>query len=223
MSNVYCIFDLDGTLLDTAPDLVASLNHVRGHEGLEDVDPGEYRQFASHGALGLIKAGLPEGDEALTEARKTRFLQHYECNLYVETQPFSGVTDLLGFLDSRAIPWGIVTNKPEYLTLPILKEAQLAGRAACVICGDTLKYSKPHPAPVQLGCQLLGCSADQTLMVGDDVRDLEAGHSAGTLTAMAAYGYLAPEGPDPNPGPGWIVQRPLDVIEIINQTNSTSI
>ena len=150
------LFDLDGTLLDTAPDLIGSLNYLRKSEGLPLLEDANYKHCVSRGALGLISAGMPESSKEVYEQRKTDFLHHYEQNIFIKTRPFSGVERTLDELDRRAIPWGIVTNKMEYLTIPLLKAAKFLDRAACVICGDTLQQSKPHPAPVLLGCEVIG-------------------------------------------------------------------
>lgn len=187
------LFDLDGTLLDSAADLVASLNHLRALEGFEPVVEGEYRHLVSRGALGLINAGLPPAGPDRLEERRRFFLEHYAAHSTRHTVPFAGIQELLGALASRAIPWGIVTNKLEYLTLPILRQTSLLQRAACVVCGDTLSHSKPHPAPVSLACEIIGVAPADALMVGDDLRDILAGRAAGTQTAFAGYGYVDPE------------------------------
>lgn len=212
------LFDLDGTLLDTAPDLVGSLNHVRKTEGLSPVAVDQFRHFVSRGALGLITAGMPESDEETFQQRKTKFLDHYENNIYVETTLFDGIDELLSALDRRAVPWGVITNKLEYLTLPVLKAAGLIHRAACVVCGDTLQQSKPHPAPVSLGCELLGARGEEVLMVGDDIRDLQAGEGAGTQTALATYGYIEPGIFKRDLSRSHMIQNPGDVLELIGNS-----
>ena len=209
------LFDLDGTLLDTAPDLVGSLNHVRETEGLPPVPVEQYRHYVSRGALGLITAGMPESDEEKFEDRKARFLTYYENNIYTDSDLFPGIGDLLQTLERRAIPWGVITNKMEYLTLPVLKAAGLYHRASCVVCGDTLKQSKPHPAPVLLGCELLGASGEEVLMVGDDIRDLQAGEGAGTQTALAMYGYLEPEIAKRDLKQSHLVYKPEDILQLL--------
>lgn len=186
------LFDLDGTLLDSAPDLVAALNVVRADQGLEAMDVSAMRHHVSRGAAGLLAAGMPKTDEVTLESWKQRFLDYYGENSFRHSHLFDEVDDVLQLLDRHAIPWGVVTNKVEQLTLPIMKQSGLISRAGCVICGDTLNVSKPHPAPVSLACELLGVEPGQAIMVGDDQRDLDAGQAAGTHTALAAYGYLPP-------------------------------
>jgi phosphoglycolate phosphatase len=184
------LFDLDGTLLDSAEDLVAALNHVRQGEGLEPVEHPAFRRYASRGALGLIEAGMPPSAPTVQNRRKKAFLDYYAMNSVQETRLFEGFDRVLDQLEQRGIPWGVVTNKIERLTLPILGATGLLSRAACVVCGDTLTRSKPHPAPVLLACELLGLAPENVLMVGDDLRDIQAGQAAGTRTAFAAYGYI---------------------------------
>lgn len=209
------LFDLDGTLLDTAPDLIAALNFLREGVGLPAVDAAEYRHLVSRGALGLITAGMPESSAEIYQQRKAAFLNHYEQNLFHQTRVFDGVERLLDELDRLGAPWGVVTNKMEYLTLPLLKKAKLLNRAACVICGDTLQQSKPFPAPVLLGCEIIGSNCADTLMMGDDLRDLQAGRAAGTKTALAVYGYLAPGILEQDLGDTYLVHQPEDVLKLL--------
>ena len=183
------LFDLDGTLLDSAPDLVGSLNSVRGSESLPPLAVAEMRRYASKGAIGLLKAGMPETSDAIFESWRQSFLAHYALNSYRHSALFDGVPEMLDFLGQHGIPWGIVTNKPEALTQPIIEAAQLSGAISCVVCGDTLNEKKPHPAPVSLACGMLDVAPCEALLVGDDVRDIEAGKAAGTRTAAVFYGY----------------------------------
>ena len=209
------LFDLDGTLLDTAEDLIGALNFIRDQEGLTDVLVEDYRHLVSRGAVGLISAGMPPSDQPTFETRKTSFLDYYAANSTRFTQPFEGIGELLERLQSKAIPWGIVTNKLEYLTLPVLEATGLLVNSGCVICGDTLTRNKPDPAPVRLACEILGVVPEETLMVGDDIRDIEAGQAAGTLTALAAYGYVEP-GIDRFDLTGcFVIQSPREVLHLI--------
>lgn len=183
------LFDLDGTLLDSAPDLVAALNRVRESEGLQPLDVEEMSTHVSHGAVGLLTAGMPAAESATFESWRGRFLAHYAENLFCDSSLYDGVPELLDFLRITGIPWGIVTNKSEALTWPIIEAAFVRDAVSCVVCGDTLKESKPDPAPVRLACKLLNVAPENTLFVGDDTRDLAAGMAAGTLTASVHYGY----------------------------------
>jgi phosphoglycolate phosphatase len=209
------LFDLDGTLLDSAPDLVGSLNRVRESEGLPPLSLDEMSRFASKGAVGLLRAGMPQTDPATFESWRQRFLEHYAVNSFRHSTLFHGVREMLEFLDNSRIPWGIVTNKIEALTLPILEAAELAEHVGCVVCGDTLAESKPHPAPVRLACDMLNVPETQTLFVGDDVRDIQAGRAAGTQTAAVFYGYGSGEFEDDFVRDSFHVHHPGDLTELI--------
>jgi phosphoglycolate phosphatase len=209
------LFDLDGTLLDSAPDLIGSLNHVRSTENLPPLDVQEFRRFASHGAVGLLRAGMPETDGTTFEQWRLAFLDHYAQNSYNHSRLFDGVSELLEFLRDSGIPWGIVTNKLERLTLPIMAHARLDKLTSCVVCGDTLSRSKPDPAPVQLACKLINERPCHTLFVGDDIRDLEAGSSAGTQTAAVHYGYGTYEPENPLVSASFHAYHPLDLVQLL--------
>jgi len=216
------LFDLDGTLLDSAPDLVASLNFVRASEGLPPLPLAEMQKFASKGAVGLLRAGMPATDIATLETWRLRFLEHYASNSYRDSSLFDGIPEVLTFLVEAGIPWGIVTNKTEALTFPIVKAAQLSGTVACVVCGDTLKESKPHPAPVSLACSMVGVQPATALLVGDDVRDLQAGRAAGCQTAAAYYGYGSHEFSDSLVDGSYRIYRPDELIELVQRSNGES-
>jgi len=213
------LFDLDGTLLDSAPDLVASLNFVRASEGLAPLPLAEMQKYASKGAVGLLRAGMPATDDGTLETWRLRFIEHYALNSYRESSLFDGIPEVLEFLVDTGIPWGIVTNKTEALTFPIVEAAQLAGTVACVVCGDTLKESKPHPAPVNLACDLVGVAPALALLVGDDVRDLQAGRAAGCQTAAAFYGYGAHEFSDGVVDGSFRIHGPRELIGLVQRSN----
>lgn len=183
------LFDLDGTLVDSAPDLVAALNHVRARNGLAPLPLEQVRHGASRGAPGLLEAGMPEADGETFEQWRLELVEHYGASGFPMTTFFPGVMDLLDALEERGIPWGIVTNKIEALTHAFLANCGLEGRPASVVCGDTLQHRKPHPAPVELACRQLEVEPAGVLFVGDDRRDIEAGRAAGTQTAAVYYGY----------------------------------
>ena len=185
------LFDLDGTLADTAPDLGGALNRLREEAGLPPLALDILRPHASAGARGLIGAGFGLGPEhkRYPELQK-RFLAIYEGQLCADSRLFSGVAELLAELDQRAIPWGIVTNKIERFTKPVVAGLGLSGRAACVVSGDSAAKPKPDPAPLLLACKLTGLKPAQAIYVGDDERDVQAGRAAGMGTVVAAWGYL---------------------------------
>jgi len=184
------LFDLDGTLADTALDLVAAVNKVRTDRGLA---PGPYetlRLQASHGARGLIGSafGVAPEDAAFPSLRDA-FLANYEAALCVQSRLFDGIPALLEALAARGMPWGIVTNKAARLTDPLVKLLGLAEGAACVVSGDTTPHSKPHPAPLLYAAECMGIAPGRIVYVGDDLRDIQAGKAAGMATVAAAYGY----------------------------------
>lgn len=209
------LFDLDGTLLDTAPDLVAALNHVRESEGLPAVTVEDFRAVVPRGSAGLIHAGLPTGTPELDQVRRARFLEHYARNCWVGTRPFDGVERLLECLQRAAIPWAIVTDKPEYLALPILERFGWARRAAGVVCGDTIDRRKPHPAPLLLACEISGVSPAHAVMVGDDAHDLEAAKAAGIEAILAAYGYGAGAVLEAGFTGGRMVLEPAELLDLL--------
>jgi N-acetyl-D-muramate 6-phosphate phosphatase len=187
------LFDLDGTLLDTAPDLGAAANHVLTQIGKAPLSDCVIRQTASDGALALIKAGLSDTEQTeydLTLLRQ-QLLDHYEQHLYVGTRPYNGMIELINWLNNTATPWGVVTNKPAFLTDPLLALVTELPNCAVAVSADTLPLRKPHPEPLWHACKQIGVEAKDCLYVGDHIRDIEAGRNAGMTTAIAAWGYIA--------------------------------
>ncbi len=184
------LFDLDGTLVDTAPDMVAALTRLRQDRGEPAVDFDLARSNVSNGAAGLIRVAFPDVDEVTRADLHRRFLSHYQRNLSRESRVFPGLEPLLGRLDSRRRPWGVVTNKPQALTDALLAALRLTGRMACAISGDTLPQRKPHPAPMLLASRLMNVEPPRIVYVGDAARDIEAGRAAGMQTVAAAWGYI---------------------------------
>jgi len=211
------LFDLDGTLLDSAPDLVATLNHLRAGQGLAAVPVAELRHFVSRGAIGLIKAGMPPCNDETLASWKEAFIDHYEQNSFVHSRPFEGIDELLSELTKRNIPWGVVTNKMEFLSFPILEKAGWLSSTAAVICGDTVAHSKPHPEPVLAACRKIGVTPEDTLMVGDDLRDVEAGKRAGSLTAFALYGYADRESQTDLLNGTALINSPEEILSLLEE------
>ena len=188
------LFDLDGTLADTAPDLSAALNRVRSDRGLLPLPLAQLRPYASHGARGLLGAGMAVAPgEPVYEELRDAFLAHYEAGLCVESTLFAHIDTVLDALDARALPWGIVTNKATRYTTPLLTSLHLTPRAAAVICGDTTAFAKPHPAPLTEAAHRLGVAPARCVYIGDARRDIEAGKAAGMRTLVARWGYIEPE------------------------------
>ena len=190
------LFDLDGTLADTAQDLAYALNQTLLHYGQNALPYERIRPVVSHGGIALIRLGFGiEPESPGFEERRQFLLDVYKDNLCRETALFPGMATVLSGLESNRLPWGIVTNKPAWLTDPLIDAMQLGQRAGCVISGDTCARRKPHPQPILHACELLDCEPSRTWYVGDAGRDMEAGRAAGCVTVGALYGYLHPDDP----------------------------
>lgn len=190
------LFDFDGTLADTAPDLGAAANRQRIRAGLEPLPLEVLRPYSSAGARGLLRCALNlmPTDEAY-EAHRVQFLKDYEAAMTVDTCLFDGVPELLAQIKNEGMAWGIVTNKATYLATPIVKALGLAQECAVLVCGDTTAHSKPHPLPLLHAAQQAGYNVERCLYVGDDLRDIQAAQAAGMPSIAAAYGYCGPEHP----------------------------
>jgi len=187
------LFDLDGTLLDTAPDLAAALNALRAEEGLAPLPFEEIRPRVSHGGAALVRLGFRPDDETEFERLRERLLAIYRRGLARETRLFPGLASVLEQLELAGTPWGVVTNKPAWLTEPLLAALGLATRAECVVSGDSVAERKPHPMPLLHAARLIGREPARCLYVGDAERDVRAARAAGMRTLVARYGYLAAE------------------------------
>jgi 2-phosphoglycolate phosphatase len=208
------LFDLDGTLADTAGDLAGALNRVRADKGLQAVPAAQLRAHASAGARGLLAAGLGvTPDHADYPALRDAFLAYYADGLAITTRLFDGVAEMLDALEARNVRWGVVTNKAHRYTMPVLEALGLARRAGAIVSGDTTAHPKPHPAPLLHAAETLGVAPSACVYVGDDLRDVVAGNSAGMSTLVADYGYLGESGSSEGwPATGWIA-APLGVLD----------
>jgi 2-phosphoglycolate phosphatase len=209
------LFDLDGTLADTAPDLAGAANEMRAARNLAALPLAALRPYASHGARGLLGAALARTPaDTDYEALRDEFLQRYEARLCAQSQLFANVEDLLVALAARSLPWGIVTNKIARFTIPLVQLLGLASRARVVVSGDTTAHTKPHPEPLLHAARALGLAPAECLYVGDDRRDIEAGHAAGMGTVAAAYGYCADTDPR-----DWsadaLINSPIELLELL--------
>lgn len=184
------LFDLDGTLADTAPDLIGAVRRLRVELDLPQTDLSSLRSLASRGALALLDAGLPELEVEQRAAFRTRYLADYRARCWEQSRPFDGVETLLGQLESDGIAWGIVTNKIADLAGPVVQQAGWSERCGCLVAGDDAARPKPAPDPVLMACRGLGVNAAEVVFVGDDLRDVQASRAAGCLTAAALWGYL---------------------------------
>ena len=194
--TAWILFDFDGTLADTAPDLGAAANRQRTRAGLEPLPLEVLRPYSSAGARGLLRCALNlmPTDETY-EAHRVQFLKDYEAAMTVDTCLFDGVPELLAQIKDEGMAWGIVTNKATYLATPIVAALGLAQDCAVLVCGDTTAHSKPHPLPLLHAAQQAGYDVERCLYVGDDLRDIQAAQAAGMPSIAAAYGYCGPEHP----------------------------
>lgn len=210
------LFDLDGTLADTAPDLAATANAMRSARGLAPLPYAELRPLASHGARGLIGRALgrtPVHDDFI--ALRDEFFARYESALCVHSRLFNGIEALLAGLEADGRRWGIVTNKMARFTDPLVRALALHPRAACVVSGDTTAHAKPHPAPLLHAAHLAGLAPTTAVYVGDDLRDIEAGRAAGMRTIAVRYGYLGEATPIEAWGADHIVDEPADLAALL--------
>lgn len=205
------LFDLDGTLLDTAHDLAQALNELRREEALAPLPFERIRNFVSHGSSALVRIAFPEAGEAQFLALRERLLEIYRAALAVHTVPFGGMLELLTRLEREGLSWGIVTNKPAFLTEPLLEQLALRRRAGVIVSGDTLPERKPHPAPLLHAARELGVSPASSVYVGDAERDMLAARAAGMRALVACFGYIGPEEtPRAWPADAW-VNSPLEI------------
>ncbi|MEP7156114.1 MAG: HAD-IA family hydrolase [Betaproteobacteria bacterium] len=200
------LFDLDGTFADTAPDMANALNLVRHERGLDPVPLAALRPHVSNGARGMVAGGFNLKPEDAEYAKlREAVLDKYQAKLCVESRWFDGTEELVDALEQRNIAWGIVTNKATYLAAPLLDALAVTKRAACIVCGDTCAYAKPHPAPLLHAAQLMGIDPSHCLYIGDDERDIIAANAAGMRGVVAMYGYLGVlEPPESWPAFAWI-------------------
>jgi N-acetyl-D-muramate 6-phosphate phosphatase len=190
------LFDLDGTLIDTAPDMVAVLSQMQRAYDVDLLPYESARANVSNGAIGLLKLAFPESVEPDFGSLHREYLERYEAALCIESSMFPDMPELLDALDAGQVPYGIVTNKPQHLTDPLLATLGLSGRLSCCVSGDTLAQRKPDPAPLLYACDQAGVPPHRAVYVGDAARDMEAGQAAGMSTIAAGYGYIVP-GDDP--------------------------
>ncbi|CDY75966.1 Similar to phosphoglycolate phosphatase, clustered with ubiquinone biosynthesis SAM-dependent O-methyltransferase [Caballeronia glathei] len=210
------LFDLDGTIADTAPDLVAAVNKMRHDRGLEMRPLERLRPFASAGARGLLGGAFEIGPEHHDFASmREEFLANYEADLCIETTLFPGIDALLDQLDARGVRWGIVTNKVTRLAEPLVALLGLDARAGCLVCGDTTPHSKPHPAPLLHAADLLDVAPERIVYVGDDLRDVQAGFAAGMITVAAAYGYCGDDIPPRRWHANHVVDSPVELMHLL--------
>jgi phosphoglycolate phosphatase len=208
------LFDLDGTLVDSAPDLAAAANAMRVARGLEAVDYQQLRPMAGSGARGmLLRAfGVTPADAAYA-ALRDEFHDRYEALMLQTTRAFEGMVAVLAELQQRQVPWGIVTNKARRFAGPLVRALPALHGAATLVCGDCTPHTKPHPAPLLEAARRMELEPGHCVYVGDDARDMQAGHAAGMATVAAAWGYLGPGADVQAWNAHHVVDRPAELLQ----------
>lgn len=206
------LFDMDGTLVDTAPDFVAVAQAMRGARGLDPVSDQQIRDVVSGGARAMVLSAFdvdPLSEEF--ETLRLEFLDRYQAHCAVDSQLYAGMPELLDEVENAGLIWGVVTNKPVRYAEPIMHQLGLASRSSVLVCPDHVSQSKPDPEPMLLACSLLDLDPATVLFVGDDLRDIESGRAAGSRTAAVRYGYIHPDDDPDTWGADLVVSHPLDL------------
>jgi len=211
-------FDLDGTLLDTAPDMVRVLNLLLAEENSSTIAYETARKVVSDGTKALVNLGfgVDQSDADLTR-RCQRYLTLYEENICVDTKLFNGMEETLNFLEENNIVWGVVTNKPEFLTKPLLKALGLDVRAGSVVSGDSLPVRKPNPEPLYLAANECNVLSTECIYVGDAWRDIEAGNRSGMITLLASYGYVDDKDHPETWGANGIIEQATEILDWLGE------
>jgi 2-phosphoglycolate phosphatase len=211
------LFDLDGTLADTAPDLGLALNMQRERHGMPPLPQETIRPFASHGSLGLLGVGFGlKPEDADFSAMRDEYLALYDEIFLNNTSLIEGIIEVLHEIESSGRPWGVVTNKPRRFTLPLMEKLGLAQRAASIVSGDDCIRPKPYPDTLLLASKQADISPAECLYVGDAERDIQAGRAAGMSTVIALYGYLAATDRPEEWGAQGMIDTPLDLIRLLS-------
>lgn len=209
------LFDLDGTLADTAPDLAYALNQMRAARGSSPLPSAATRPVTSLGARGLLKVGFGMGPGHPEYAvMREEFLRLYESNICRESRLFPGMAETLDAIEQRGLRWGVVTNKAERLARLLLDALGVSSRAACIVGGDTTPHLKPHPDPLLAACRIMREEADACVYVGDDQRDIEAGRAAGMKVVAVRWGYLNGSRPE-SWNADWLLERPEELLPLL--------
>ncbi|AAZ35068.1 N-acetylmuramic acid 6-phosphate phosphatase MupP [Pseudomonas savastanoi pv. phaseolicola] len=211
------LFDMDGTLLDTAPDFIAIAQAMLADRNLPAVPDKLIRDEVSGGARAMVAATFTMSPEdPQFEALRLEFLERYQRDCAVHSRLFDGMGELLVDIEKAGLIWGVVTNKPVRFAQPIMEQLGLAERSAVLICPDHVTHSKPHPEPMILACKMLDLDPASVLFVGDDLRDIESGRDAGTKTAAVRYGYIHPDDNPDHWGADVVVDHPLELRKVLD-------
>ncbi|MEK1940065.1 MAG: N-acetylmuramic acid 6-phosphate phosphatase MupP [Pseudomonas sp.] len=211
------LFDMDGTLLDSAPDFIAIAQAMRASRSLPPIADKAIRDHVSGGARAMVlRAFDVDPMSAEFETLRLEFLERYQEHCAVLTKPFDGIPELLADIEHAKLIWGVVTNKPVRYAAPIMEQLGLAERSAILICPDHVTNSKPDPEPLLLACSRLGLDPASVLYVGDDLRDIESGRAAGTKTAAVTYGYIHPDDNPRHWGADVVVDHPKELRTVLD-------
>lgn len=217
------LFDLDGTLVDTAPDMAAALNALRVEEGLPPLPYEAIKPVVSHGGVALIKLAFDITPEhADFDRLRQRFLDLYEADIAQHTSLFAGIQAVLDHLTKQGIIWGIITNKPGWLTDPLLEQLAIQPAPACIVSGDTTAHAKPHPAPMLHACELINREATNCLYLGDAERDIEAGNAVNMTTVAVKWGYLSADDKPEAWQADYVIEHPDDIIDLLHHKNTSN-
>lgn len=206
------LFDMDGTLLDTAPDFIAVAQAMRIARGMDSIPDQHIRDVVSGGARAMVLSAFdvdPLSDEF--EALRLEFLDRYQDHCAVHSHLYDGMAELLAEIEAANLPWGVVTNKPVRFAQPIMERLGLDGRSSVLVCPDHVSNSKPDPEPMLLACKQLSLDPSTVLFIGDDLRDIESGRAAGSKTAAVRYGYIHPDDNPDTWGADVVVDHPLEL------------
>ncbi|VAW69075.1 Similar to phosphoglycolate phosphatase, clustered with ubiquinone biosynthesis SAM-dependent O-methyltransferase [hydrothermal vent metagenome] len=210
------LFDLDGTLIDTAPDMANALNLLLAEENQPSLSYEVIRPVVSNGSAALVQLGFANIENPqIVERLKKRYLEIYQQKLCVDSKLFPGMSAFIKHIENRGINWGVVTNKPSWLTDPLMQQLNLAERATCVVSGDTTANRKPHPEPMYLACQQANSAAQDCIYIGDAQRDIQAGINAGMLTVIARYGYIGEWEDTTQWGADYCIDSPDELLALI--------
>lgn len=212
------LFDMDGTLLDTAPDFIAVCQAMLADHGRPPIDDQRIADVVSGGARAMVAATFDMDPEAEGfETLRQEFLDRYQDHCAVLTRPFDGIAELLESIEKARLIWGVVTNKPVRFAEPVMQQLGLAERSAVLICPDHVTRSKPDPEMLLLACERIGVDPQHVLFIGDDLRDIESGRAAGTKTAAVRYGYIHPEDNPAHWGADVIVDHPRELLAVLDR------
>ena len=211
------LFDLDGTLIDTAPDMAAALDKLCAEEEQTILPFDTVRPIVSNGSVALVELAFGKNiDDQRLQHLKDRYLKIYQQDLAVDSQLFDGIQEVFDYLARHDMNWGVVTNKPGWLTLPLMKALALDHQAACIVSGDSTQNRKPHPEPMHHACELAGSNPEECIYIGDARRDIEAGNNAGMKTLIAKYGYIKEQENTDSWGADALIHEPEEILKHLN-------